>query len=113
MTLPEPIKLRQGHANEEATLSDFQAELVLLSAAISGDSDTVNSSLDKVKDMIVVEAAQYTKDAFAFFIKESSFLKDKGIDDSQIFLIAEKKSKQMLSFAKKFLSRFFCGRVRF
>jgi len=83
--LPEPVRLRSAEAEEHRGISEFQAELVQLGAALDGDHATEAYETDKLIDrMTVAEAADYCERAFARFREECQRCHDCGMDDSYI-----------------------------
>ena len=83
--LPEPVRLRSAEAEEHRGISEFQAELVQLGAALDGDPATEAYETDKLIDrMTVAEAADYCERAFARFREECQRCHDCGMDDSYI-----------------------------
>ncbi|PUZ45372.1 hypothetical protein GQ55_8G217500 [Panicum hallii var. hallii] len=83
--LPEPVRLRSAEAEEHRGISEFQAELVQLGAALNGDHATEAYETDKlVEGMTVAEAADYCQTAFARFREECQRCHDCGMDESHI-----------------------------
>ena len=83
--LPEPVRLRSAEAEEHRGISEFQAELVQLGAALDGDHATEAYETDKLIDrMTVAEAADYCQRAFAKFREECRRCHDCGMDESYI-----------------------------
>ncbi|KAJ4952836.1 hypothetical protein NE237_029668 [Protea cynaroides] len=68
VTLPNPVKLREAEANENAKLNDFQQILVQMAAALNGDhrKDIYPDKL--VENMTIGEAIKYCEDAFNKFL---------------------------------------------
>ncbi|EMS57546.1 Non-hemolytic phospholipase C [Triticum urartu] len=114
-TLPEPVKMRPTEAAEHATISDFQAELVQLGAALNGDhaKDTYPHKL--VEGMTVADAARYCNGAFKAFQDECERCKKCGKDGSHIPTMPPSSpsplppSKKRSGFASKMLACFACG----
>ncbi|VAH95995.1 unnamed protein product [Triticum turgidum subsp. durum] len=109
-TLPEPVKMRPAEAAEHATISDFQAELVQLGAALNGDhaKDTYPHKL--VEGMTVADAARYCNGAFKAFQDECERCKKCGKDGSHIPTMPPlPPSKKRSGFASKMLACFACG----
>jgi len=83
-TLPNPPKIRQSGANEEAKLSDFQKELVQLAAILNGDY-TLKSYPDEIgKKMNVREGKKYMGDSVRRFFEAGRLAKSLGADDHEI-----------------------------
>ncbi|KAJ0970806.1 hypothetical protein J5N97_018765 [Dioscorea zingiberensis] len=95
VTLPEPEKMRKTEAAEEAKLSDFQKEMVQLSATLNGDHKKDIYPDKLVENMTVAQGAQYMVDALKVFFNANENGKDTN---------AKKKS-----WANRFLSCFACG----
>jgi phospholipase C len=111
-TLPEPVKMRPTEAAEHATISDFQAELVQLGAALNGDhvKDTYPHKL--VEGMTVADAARYCNSAFKAFQDECERCKKSGKDGSHIPTMppSKKRSGGLLGFVSyKQAQTFACG----
>lgn len=96
-TLPEPVKLREAGANEQAELSDFQVELVQLAATLNGDHTKDIYPHKLVEDLSVSGAVDYCKEAFEFFMTESQKAKQAGLDGSQIIECANSCSSSTRS----------------
>lgn len=83
--LPEPVRLREAEADEHREISEFQAELVQLSAALNGDHATEAFESDKLIDgMTVAQASEYCHSAFARFREECRRCKECGMDGSHV-----------------------------
>jgi len=83
-TLPNPPKIRQSGANEEAKLSDFQKELVQLAAILNGDY-TLKSYPEEIgKKMNVREGKKYMGDSVRRFFEAGRLAKSLGADDHEI-----------------------------
>ncbi|KAL4585892.1 hypothetical protein LXL04_010519 [Taraxacum kok-saghyz] len=80
VSLPEPEKMRQGEANEDAKLTEFQVELVQLSAVLNGDCKDSNSLEKLVENMKISEAVGYMDVAFKQFYDELKKAKEEVID---------------------------------
>ncbi|KAL9458580.1 hypothetical protein AB3S75_007446 [Citrus x aurantiifolia] len=82
--LPTPIKIRQGEANENAKLSEFQQELMQLAAVLKGDH-VLTSFPDNIgKDMTVKEGKEYMEDAVKRFFDAGLQASKMGVDVEQI-----------------------------
>ncbi|CAL4983730.1 unnamed protein product [Urochloa decumbens] len=83
--LPEPVRLRSADAEEHRGISEFQAELVQLGAALNGDHATEAYETDKlIEGMTVAEAADYCHGAFERFREECRRCQESGMDGSHI-----------------------------
>ncbi|XP_042514259.1 non-specific phospholipase C2 [Macadamia integrifolia] len=82
--LPTPVNIRQGEANEDAQLSEFQQELVQLAAVLKGDN-LLTTYPEKIgKQMTVKEGHQYMEDAVKRFFEAGSSAMKMGVDEEQI-----------------------------
>ncbi|KAK9224802.1 hypothetical protein WN943_009840 [Citrus x changshan-huyou] len=82
--LPTPTKIRQGEANENAKLSEFQQELMQLAAVLKGDH-VLTSFPDNIgKDMTVKEGKEYMEDAVKRFFDAGLQALKMGVDVEQI-----------------------------
>ena len=108
VTLGEPVKLRDAGPAEEATLSEFQEELVQLAAVLNGDhrKDTYPDKL--VENMTVAEAAKYVKDGFKKFLDECDKARASGVSEDEIVVCATSPSSSSKSFAHKMFSCLIC-----
>ncbi|KAG8090221.1 hypothetical protein GUJ93_ZPchr0011g28415 [Zizania palustris] len=87
-TLPEPVRLRATEAEEEREISEFQAELVQLGAALNGDHYRDGYDPHVLVDgMSVAAAAEYCRDAFRRFLEESERCRDCGMDGSHVPMV--------------------------
>ena len=78
------MKIREGEANENAQLSEFQQELMQLAAVLKGH-DTLTSYPHKIgKNMTVKEAKEYMEDAVKRFFEAGLHAKRMGVDGEQI-----------------------------
>ncbi|XP_062198066.1 non-specific phospholipase C4-like [Phragmites australis] len=83
--LPEPVRLRSAEAEEHREISEFQAELVQLGAALNGDHATDAYETDKlIEGMTVAAAAEYCRAAFGRFQQECQRCQECGMDGSHI-----------------------------
>ncbi|KAK4419627.1 Non-specific phospholipase C2 [Sesamum alatum] len=82
--LPTPVKIRQGDANEDAKVSEFQQELIQLAAVLKGD-DLLTSYPGKIgKNMSVREGKEYMESAVKSFFEAGFAAKKMGVDEQQI-----------------------------
>ncbi|XP_073050848.1 non-specific phospholipase C2-like [Primulina eburnea] len=82
--LPTPVKIRQGDANEDAKVSEFQQELIQLAAVLRGD-DILTSNLGNFgKEMTVREAKKYMEDSVQSFFEAGFAAAMMGVDEEQI-----------------------------
>ncbi|KAL0371057.1 UNVERIFIED_CONTAM: Non-specific phospholipase C2 [Sesamum angustifolium] len=83
--LPTPVKIRQGDANEDAKVSEFQQELIQLAAVLKGD-DLLTSYPGKIgKNMSVRrEGKEYMESAVKSFFEAGFAAKNMGVDEEQI-----------------------------
>nr|XP_016477987.1 PREDICTED: non-specific phospholipase C3-like [Nicotiana tabacum] len=114
-TLPEPVRLREAEAKEDAKLTDYQTEMVQMAAVLCGDHLKDSYPHKLVEDMTVAEAAEYVDKAFNKFLDECEKVKLSGADDSTICVPTElpgdydeRASTKFKSFASKFLSCVLC-----
>ncbi|KAI4382145.1 hypothetical protein MLD38_008144 [Melastoma candidum] len=84
VTLPDPVKIRQTEANEDAKLSEFQREMLQLAAVLKGDDTLTSFSETFGKDMTVRDGKQYMEDAVKGFLEAGLFAKKMGVDGEQI-----------------------------
>ncbi|KAL8062231.1 hypothetical protein ABFX02_02G133900 [Erythranthe guttata] len=105
-TLPEPVKMRETEAKEDARLSEFQEELVHMSAVLCGDhrDDTFPRKL--VGKMKVSDGADYANKAFERFLDECRKSMRNGADGTTICIPPAEKYR---SFASKLCSCIVCG----
>ncbi|CAN1250458.1 Non-specific phospholipase C2 [Linum perenne] len=82
--LPTPIRIRQGDANEDAKLSEFQQEMLQLAAVLKGDHILSSYPNEIGKKMSVKEGTVYMEDAVKRFFQAGRFAKKMGVDDEQI-----------------------------
>ncbi|RYQ87915.1 hypothetical protein Ahy_B09g095441 isoform D [Arachis hypogaea] len=111
-TLPEPVKLRDIGAQEQAKLSDLQVELVQMAATLNGDHKKSIYPNKLVENMTVSDAVKYIEDAFSTFLDECNKAKQSGVDGSQIVDCADKNKSTPNSnnFFHKLLSCIVCDR---
>lgn len=110
VTLPEPVKMRDKEAEEEAKLSEFQEELVQMAATLNGDHKKDTYPQELVEKMNVLDAAHYVGDAFKTFLDECEKAKKNGVDESEIILLGNPAPNRTASksFAQKFFSCLVC-----
>ncbi|XP_043694343.1 non-specific phospholipase C3-like [Telopea speciosissima] len=85
VTLPEPVRMREAEANEDAKLNDFQQILVQMAASLNGDHRNKEIFPDQlVENMTVGEAIKYCEDAFKKFLEASERARSLGADESEI-----------------------------
>lgn len=109
-TLPEPVRLREFDAKEDAKLSEFQAELVQMAAVLCGDHRKDIFPHKLVEGMNVISAVEYVENAFTKFLEESEKLKQCGASEDTICIPEEDEEPPKLPFASKFFSCIFCGK---
>lgn len=117
MTMPEPVKMRQTAALEEAGLSEFQRELVQLGAVLKGDCRNRDIYHDKLgEDMTVAEAAAYVQEAFKTFLAEADKCQKNGADGSHVVVVKPVQENRAgaaaakESFTTRLLGCFACGK---
>ncbi|KAK9144312.1 hypothetical protein Sjap_004215 [Stephania japonica] len=116
MTLGEPQKMREAMADENAKLSEFQQELVQLSAAFNGDHKKESYPDKLVENMTVGEAVNYTETCFKGFFEGCENAKKNGVDEAEIVMpdgaannLQRLKSRKK-SFTRKMVSIFACNK---
>ncbi|GAV62118.1 Phosphoesterase domain-containing protein [Cephalotus follicularis] len=82
--LPTPTKIRQGEANEDASLSEFQQEMLQLAAVLNGDHILTSFPDEIGKGMTVKQGKQYMEDAVKRFLEAGRYAKQMGVDEDQI-----------------------------
>ncbi|KAK3005475.1 hypothetical protein RJ639_017508 [Escallonia herrerae] len=82
--LPTPVKIRQGEANEDAKISEFQQELMQLAAVLKGDDILTSYAEGFGKQMTVREGKKYMEDAVKSFFEAGLAAKELGVDEEQI-----------------------------
>lgn len=90
VTLPDPVKQRDGGPKEEAKLSEFQEELVQMAATLNGDCKKDIYPQKLVEGMNVRDAINYVDDAFKKFLDDCDKAKKGGADESEIVQKAKK-----------------------
>uniref|UniRef100_A0A0D9XTS4 Phospholipase C n=1 Tax=Leersia perrieri TaxID=77586 RepID=A0A0D9XTS4_9ORYZ len=84
VTMPEPVRMREASTADagERGISEFQAELVELAAAINGDHE--KEGLVEGKGMTVADADAYCREVFERFMEECRRCRDCGMDESHV-----------------------------
>lgn len=82
--LPTPVKVRQGEANEDAKLSEFQQELLELAAVLKGENIFKRSLEKSLKEMNVKQGKEYMEDAIQRFLQAGLLAKKMRVDLEQI-----------------------------
>lgn len=82
--LPTPVKIREGEANEDAQLSEFQQELMQLAAVLKGDHILTSYPEKTGKATSVKEGKAYMEDAVKRFFETGRYAKKMGVDEEQI-----------------------------
>ncbi|KAE8688927.1 Non-specific phospholipase C6 [Hibiscus syriacus] len=83
-TLPDVVPLRTTEAKEDASLSEFQSEIVQLATVLNGDHFLSSFPNEMSKKMTVKEAHEYTRGAVSRFICASKEAIKLGADKSAI-----------------------------
>lgn len=84
MTLPDPVKIREGDAKEDAPLSEFQQEMLQLAAVLKGE-DILTSYPKKIgKQMTVKQGTAYMENAVKTFLEAGYAAKKMGVNEEQI-----------------------------
>lgn len=118
VTLPEPVRLREAEAKEDAKLTDFQKELVQMSAVLGGDHKKDIYPHKLVEDMTVTTAVDYVQDSFKKFLDECERLRQCGADEHTICSLpadlpetdsSKKPPTKSPSFVSKFFSCIACN----
>ncbi|XP_072983963.1 non-specific phospholipase C2-like [Typha latifolia] len=82
--LPMPVKIREGEANEEAMLSEFQQELMQLASVMNGDHLLKSFEEKVIKQMNVREGIAYMRNAVRRFFEAGMTATRMGVDEEQI-----------------------------
>ncbi|KAL2535920.1 Non-specific phospholipase C2 [Forsythia ovata] len=82
--LPNPVKIRQGDANEDAKLSEFQQELIQLAAVLKGENILTSYPGKIGKEMTVREGKEYMEDAVKRFFESGSAAELMGVGEEHI-----------------------------
>lgn len=107
--LPDPIRLREAVANEQAKLSEFQEELVLMAATLNGDYRKSIYPNRLIENMSVLDAAKYVEGAFKTFLDECEKARQNGADECEIVDCANTPPNSK-NFIDKMLSCITCNR---
>ncbi|OWM83219.1 hypothetical protein CDL15_Pgr012700 [Punica granatum] len=84
VTLAEPVKMRESGPNEEASLNDFQEQLVQMAATLNGDHKKDTYPHKMVENITVSAAVEYIEGAFKMFCDECEKLKDEdGVEEAE------------------------------
>ncbi|KAE9613481.1 putative phospholipase C [Lupinus albus] len=84
MKLPTPVRNGKNEANEEANLSEFQQELIQLSAVLKGDNILTSYPHTIGKDMNVKQGKEYTEDSVRRFFEAGHFAKKMQVSEEHI-----------------------------
>lgn len=84
MELPDPVKIRETEANEDALLSEFQQELVLLAAVLKGENILTSFPRNIAQNMTVRQGVDYMDEAVKSFLEAGLAAKKMGVDPEQI-----------------------------
>ncbi|KAJ4953972.1 hypothetical protein NE237_030804 [Protea cynaroides] len=84
VTLPEPVRMREAEANENAKLTDFQQIIVQMVATLNGDHRKDIYPHKLVEDKTVGEAIKYCEDGFKKFLAACEDAKNSGADGDEI-----------------------------
>jgi phospholipase C len=79
-----PVPIREGEANEEAKLSEFQQELVQLASVLNGDHQLTGLQERIDKQMVVREGIDYIHSSVKRFFEAGILAMRMGVDDEQI-----------------------------
>ncbi|KAK6141521.1 hypothetical protein DH2020_024731 [Rehmannia glutinosa] len=82
--LPSPVKIREGDANEEAIVSEFQQELIQLAAVLKGEDILTSFPRMIGKNMTVREGKEYMENAIKSFLEAGLAAVKMGVDPEQI-----------------------------
>ncbi|KAJ9179816.1 hypothetical protein P3X46_008136 [Hevea brasiliensis] len=109
VTLPEPVRLREFNANEEANLSEFQEELVQMAAVLNGDHKNDIYPQRLVEGMTVSQAAKYVENAYKKFCEECEKARESGVDESEVIVLPKLPTNTTSkSFIEKLFSCLIC-----
>ncbi|CAL0311988.1 unnamed protein product [Lupinus luteus] len=86
-TLPIPVKIRKTEADEEASLSEFQEELIQLGAVLKGDHILSSYPHTIGKDMNVKQGKEYLDDSVKRFFEAGHFAKKMQVSEEHIVQI--------------------------
>ncbi|KAL1555197.1 Phosphatidylglycerol/phosphatidylinositol transfer protein [Salvia divinorum] len=84
LKLPDPVKIRETDANEDAPLSEFQQELVQLAAVLKGENILSSFPCNIALNMTVRQGADYMDEAVKSFLEAGFAAKKMGVDPEQI-----------------------------
>lgn len=76
--------MRTTVAKENAELSDFQEELVIVAAGLNGDYKNEELMHKLCKETCVADASKYVTNVFDKFIEESRKARERGCDENDI-----------------------------
>ncbi|GER55033.1 non-specific phospholipase C2 [Striga asiatica] len=82
--LPNPVEIRQGEANEDAQVSEFQQELIQLAAVLKGEDILTSYPTKMGKNMSVRQGKEYMESAVKSFFEAGFAAKRMGVDEQQI-----------------------------
>lgn len=100
--LPEPVRLRESDAREDKKLSDFQREMVQLSACLNGDHIKESYPDKLVENMTVAQGAEYCEKALEVFWQECEKAKQNGADQNSVLVV---ECIQEITTTKSFLHK--------
>ncbi|XP_010485694.1 PREDICTED: non-specific phospholipase C5 [Camelina sativa] len=83
-TLSNPIKMRGTVAKQNAELSDFQEELVIVAVGLKGDYKNEELIHKLCKQTCIADACKYVTNAFEKFLQESRKARERGCDENNI-----------------------------
>ncbi|KAL3828696.1 hypothetical protein ACJIZ3_017498 [Penstemon smallii] len=83
-TLPNPVKIREGEANEDKKLSEFQQEMLQLAAVLKGDNVLTSFPVKIGKEMTVREGKEYMENAVKTFFEAGLAAIKMGVNQEQI-----------------------------
>ncbi|CAL0311989.1 unnamed protein product [Lupinus luteus] len=82
--LPSPVKIRKTEADEEASLSEFQQELIQLGAVLKGDHVLTSYPHTIGNDMNVKQGKEYLEDSVKRFFEAGHFAKKMEVSEEHI-----------------------------
>ncbi|XP_059302329.1 non-specific phospholipase C4-like [Lycium ferocissimum] len=106
-TLAEPVRLREAEAKEDAKLTEYQAEMVQMSAVLCGDHVKNSYPHKLVEELNVAKAADYVHNAFKKFLDEAENAIQSGGHDFTILIPTELSAERAPRKSKSFVSKFF------
>ncbi|XP_010525016.1 PREDICTED: non-specific phospholipase C4-like [Tarenaya hassleriana] len=89
--LPTPVKLRATVAKEDAELSEFQQELVIMAAGLNGDYKDEDLMHKLCCETCVLDAAKYVETAFEEFLKDSRQARG-GRDENDVVSVPDQEA---------------------